>query len=200
MEFNQSRKPPSFRRRDGYDDSYRYQPSGRYHQQQRSYRVTSGVQSDSAPREEEDYWDRKPEYERDRDRKPEAQGGYVSEKKFSYASKLDRDSKLEKYYEQPVKSTPEIEVSPGEYLPLRGADETWRCIHVDFYMPCECIACESTIFCIQDAQFVLCPLCKTVCPMEGDKGVGLGFTVDDLAKWQQDIQYERKAMVKKNKY
>jgi hypothetical protein len=90
-----------------------------------------------------------------------------------------------------------IEVSPGEHLRLRGADETWRAIQVDFYMPCECMCCSLTIFCIQDAACVLCPECRVVSPMVGastgsDGGVGLGFTIEDLASWQEGIRISQK--------
>ena len=43
--------------------------------------------------------------------------------------------------------------------------------------------------CIMDANYVVCPSCKVVSPLEAgaDKdyhgGVGLGFTFEDLSKW-----------------
>jgi hypothetical protein len=85
-----------------------------------------------------------------------------------------------------------IEISPGVHVLLRGADETWKAIANDFYMPAECICCESTIFCIQDADYILCPDCRVVSCMEnppshGVGGVGLGFKYEDLARWQEDI-------------
>ena len=79
-----------------------------------------------------------------------------------------------------------IEVSPGHFFRLRGADETRRAIECDFYMPCECMSCRLTMFCIQDARLVLCPDCRVVSPMEGtvfegsDGGVGLGFKMEAL--------------------
>lgn len=49
-----------------------------------------------------------------------------------------------------------------------------------------------------DANYVLCPTCKVVSPMEGcaeggglDGGVGLGFTFDDLQQWQHEILLRR---------
>jgi hypothetical protein len=88
--------------------------------------------------------------------------------------------------------TKSIEISPGVYVRLRGADETWKAIANDFYMPVECICCESTIFCIQNADYVLCPDCRVVSRMDtpsshGMGGVGLGFKYEDLARWQEDI-------------
>lgn len=104
----------------------------------------------------------------------------------------------------PVKlavSKQQIEVAPGEWLPLRGAAETWAAVQSDFYMPTGCVCCQQTIFCIQDAAFVLCPQCKVVSPgfsdipMEG--GVGLGFTMEELAKWQTDIGRAQKEAAKR---
>jgi hypothetical protein len=92
----------------------------------------------------------------------------------------------------PRPSHPTIEISPGVHVRLRGADETWKAVENDFYMPAECICCESTIFCIQNADYVLCPDCRVVSRMEGLSshgmgGVGLGFKYEDLARWQEDI-------------
>jgi hypothetical protein len=88
-----------------------------------------------------------------------------------------------------------IEVYPGAFMRLRGADETWNAIKYDFYMPCMCICCNLTLFCIQDAIFVLCPACRSVSPLDGvildgyDGGVGLGFTIGELNKWQKGIAF-----------
>ena len=96
-----------------------------------------------------------------------------------------------------------IEVLPGQFLRLRGADETWRAIACDFYMPCACVCCSLTLFCVQDACFVLCPDCRVISPMEGiayeghEGGVGLGFTMEELAKWQEDLERERRVARKK---
>jgi hypothetical protein len=92
----------------------------------------------------------------------------------------------------PPPSQPTIEISPGVHVRLRGADETWKAVENDFYMPAECICCESTIFCIQNADYILCPDCRVVSRMEdlsshGMGGVGLGFKYEDLARWQDDI-------------
>jgi hypothetical protein len=85
-----------------------------------------------------------------------------------------------------------IEISPGVHVRLRGADETWKAVENDFYMPAECICCESTIFCIKNADYILCPNCRVVSRMEdlsshGMGGVGLGFKYEDLARWQESI-------------
>ena len=97
---------------------------------------------------------------------------------------------------QPVVDPPErmVEISPDVYVRLRGADETWACIEQDFYMPAVCFGCSAELCCIQDADFVLCPTCRVVSPMNGivdvdhcEGGVGLGFTFEELMKWQAEI-------------
>jgi hypothetical protein len=89
-----------------------------------------------------------------------------------------------------------IEVAPGEYMRLRGAQETWEAVQQDFYIPGTCICCQETLFCIQDALFVLCPICDAVSPSQQGKilisdrydgGVGLGFVIDELIQWQREI-------------
>lgn len=92
-----------------------------------------------------------------------------------------------------------IEVTPGQFMKLRGSEETWRAVCNDFYMPGECQVCNNTIFCIQDADYVLCPTCRVVSPMDqergsrnSDGGVGLGFTMKDLAAWQAEIAQSRR--------
>jgi hypothetical protein len=105
-----------------------------------------------------------------------------------------------------------IELSHGVYVRLRGAEETWDCIGRDLFMPCKCFGCSHELCCIQDADYVLCPKCRVVSPMdttsygsettnatdadtasttptesEHEGGVGLGFTFDDLLKWQVEI-------------
>jgi hypothetical protein len=108
-----------------------------------------------------------------------------------------------------------IEISPGVNVRLRGADETWDCIGRDFFMPCTCLGCSQELCCIQDATFVLCPACRVVSPMDNNTsccseetnetfsctatgsqhqgGVGLGFTFDNLMKWQAGIIQRRQS-------
>ena len=88
-----------------------------------------------------------------------------------------------------------IEIAPGLTERLRGADETWQVIENDFYLPTQCFVCMQAICCIMDATYVLCPVCKVVSPMENgcdNGGVGLGFTNDNLQKWQTEIILSRR--------
>jgi hypothetical protein len=104
-----------------------------------------------------------------------------------------------------------VEIAPGVLAPLRGSRETWRAIQRDDYRPTTCVVCgcgsahdTTTLFVIQDASYVLCPICRVVGPVDGDSddnvssaggassttsgggktgGVGLGFTHEDLVTW-----------------
>lgn len=89
-----------------------------------------------------------------------------------------------------------IEISLGTCARLRGAQETWRCIEKDRYCSATCLACALPIFCISDAEFVLCPGCQVISPLDlcsqegsgkDSDGVGLGFTIEDLQRWQSEI-------------
>lgn len=89
----------------------------------------------------------------------------------------------------------EIEVLPGQFMLLRGAEETWRAVHRDFFLPTQCSCCRETLFCIQDADYILCPTCRVVSPFPGRPsdsgdsggGVGLGFDLEQLGRWQGEI-------------
>lgn len=115
-----------------------------------------------------------------------------SDESSQYSRDLSRASMPPPSPRQQQASQSMIEISPGVHVRLRGADETWKAIEQDYYMPTECLCCQVTIFCIQNAEFVLCPDCRVVSRMEdsssqGMGGVGLGFKYEDLARWQADI-------------
>jgi hypothetical protein len=88
-------------------------------------------------------------------------------------------------------------VMPGQWVRLRGADETWNAIRRDYYEPCICIDCCNEMFCISDAWLVLCPRCRSISPLEDkvttarrEGGIGLGFTTDTLSEVQADAWRE----------
>lgn len=113
--------------------------------------------------------------------------------------------------DQSINGPAMIPIAPGVTARLRGADETWSCIERDCYSPTVCLACSLELCCIQDADFVICPVCKVVSPLEEggfasdvaavstlegssstsssatEQSVGLGFTLDDLGRWQFEI-------------
>jgi hypothetical protein len=106
---------------------------------------------------------------------------------------------------QPNKTTVSmIEVSPGHEVKLRGAAETWHAIQHDFYVPCVCLECDASLFCILDAWLVLCPHCRGLNPIglndnghcdyimattttNPNGGVGLGFTIETLMEAQASM-------------
>jgi hypothetical protein len=59
---------------------------------------------------------------------------------------------------------PTIEISPGKYLPLRGAKETMYAIQCGFCVTIPCIICSQPLICIANCELVLCPTCRIVSP------------------------------------
>lgn len=89
--------------------------------------------------------------------------------------------------------TVHVEIAPGVSVRLRGSQETKACIARDFYIPTMCTSCLlDPVFCIMDANYVVCPECRVVQPLEGGAdaeypgGVGLGFDADTLWQWQNE--------------
>jgi len=68
----------------------------------------------------------------------------------------------------------ELEIHPGLFLPLRGAMETVEAIKEGFTTRLACLACTANIICIADSEYVLCPVCKVVNPIEFNSGSGTG--------------------------
>jgi hypothetical protein len=96
-----------------------------------------------------------------------------------------------------------IQVTPGIQAVLRGSHETWEAIKTDFYVPCQCVVCNSTLFVIQDAAYVLCPRCFSIVPLEGEfinrtvSGIGMGFSIKGLMRWQLGFLSEDGALIDK---
>lgn len=97
----------------------------------------------------------------------------------------------------------ELEVSPGQYLPLYGSDETLDALEAGNLVPCHCISCTAPLYCIDCAAYVLCPACHVLSPVEarsmagvGTRSVGLGMSAREYHAWnhqQQQDQYLRYA-------
>lgn len=87
--------------------------------------------------------------------------------------------------------SPCVEIYPGFEQRLRLSAETEEAILTGFVRTSECCVCKLEISCIQDARFVLCPVCRTITPLgddvladhlyftpegtEASFGIGLGF-------------------------
>jgi hypothetical protein len=88
---------------------------------------------------------------------------------------------LHHHQQRSTTSTITIEVQPGLSLPLRGKDETLSAIANNFCTKVHCMACTMELTCIANAEYVLCPVCKSISPIENNHtapsfGVGLGST------------------------
>jgi hypothetical protein len=59
----------------------------------------------------------------------------------------------------------QVQISPGEYMPLRGAQETWEAINNGSSRIVDCVGCQSVLQCVSDCQLVICPDCKLVSPV-----------------------------------
>lgn len=85
----------------------------------------------------------------------------------------------------------ELEIQPGLFLPLRGSQESLQAVEQKFVARTSCMSCETKLLCIQDAEYVLCPLCKVVSPVLTNLGsssggsVGLGIQMNDPSAVQQ---------------
>lgn len=109
-----------------------------------------------------------------------------------YYSPRDNDNKKKPAAAPPPKNKPlYVKIAPGLTARLRRVQETYQCIARDFYIPTWCVVCNAGLFCIMDANYVLCPLCRTVgrledgADLEYDGGVGIGFTWEYLQQFQK---------------
>jgi hypothetical protein len=76
---------------------------------------------------------------------------------------------------------PNIEVSPGIMEPLRGAKETLEAADMGRIRRISCVCCTHQCYCIVDAKYMYCPVCRVLSPVEGGEwGVGMGFDLQDL--------------------
>jgi hypothetical protein len=82
----------------------------------------------------------------------------------------------------------EMEVSPGYYLRIRGAAETECAIQQGRVRPTVCSSCTCQLYCTMVAEYVICPTCREISPVDFKHnnslgqigGVGLGLTPENL--------------------
>ncbi|CAB9496430.1 expressed unknown protein [Seminavis robusta] len=87
-----------------------------------------------------------------------------------------------------------VQIYPGMYVPLRSAQETKVAIANDFYRSIPCWSCSTSMFCILDAAYVICPTCRVISPLEDGsdgrvmvrRGLGMGFTGKTLCEMKRD--------------
>jgi hypothetical protein len=77
----------------------------------------------------------------------------------------------------------EMEIAPGVFAVLRGSQETQNAIRDGDCVNMTCSWCAAKLLCISDAEYVVCPDCRVVSPLDlpGTRdvgGVGLGLRVE----------------------
>ena len=85
----------------------------------------------------------------------------------------------------------QVEISPGEYMPLRGSAETMSAIQSGHVTTVSCLACHTRLKCVADADLVICPDCRILSPLpEGkvyeDEYRASGSTAD--APWNEGFR------------
>ena len=125
-------------------------------------------------------------------KKPPNSGGSASSCSSVDSSVTDRDVEDVNDQQQTQFETFEIEVSPGVFMPMRGAEETELAIQSGMIQEMACFCCTTQLCCITTAEFVYCPICSVIGPIESSpsssssghgkqeevvkRGVGLGLT------------------------
>jgi hypothetical protein len=59
----------------------------------------------------------------------------------------------------------QVEVSPGQYMPLRMAKETIDAIENGSSKSVSCFACSACLQCVPDCKLIICPECRIMSPM-----------------------------------
>jgi len=79
----------------------------------------------------------------------------------------------------------ELEVSPGVFLPFRGAKETRVALANNLALESKCLDCAIKLISVSDCEYVVCPDCNMVNPIfdrpasiTNILGVGMGFKKD----------------------
>ena len=88
----------------------------------------------------------------------------------------------------------EMEISPGVYVPFRGAKETWHAVATQTTHELVCFDCSTDLVCINDCEYTVCPDCRVVNPVFSDHpvgkpfGVGMGFRKEWVVQKQKQLQ------------
>ncbi|CAB9521974.1 expressed unknown protein [Seminavis robusta] len=99
----------------------------------------------------------------------------------------------------------EMEISPGIYVPFRGAKETWQAVATHTTHELDCFDCGLALVCINDCEFTVCPDCRVVNPVFCEDpigkpfGVGMGFKKDWVVKKQHLRRMERERMAQEQR-
>lgn len=59
-----------------------------------------------------------------------------------------------------------VEIAPGHYMDLRGAEETAQAIESGRSARVMCFYCGADLQCVSDCELVICPDCRTMSPVK----------------------------------
>jgi hypothetical protein len=77
-----------------------------------------------------------------------------------------------------------IDVAPGFSAQLCGTEESLDALKKKLVAQTDCTNCETFLYCINTADMVLCPVCRSISPVDGESDnpiyekLGLGLTID----------------------
>jgi len=69
----------------------------------------------------------------------------------------------------------EVEVTPGVFKTLHGADYTQRCLERGRCIQTMCLVCDIHLACVDDCEGVICPQCFSISPVQGTVTGGAGY-------------------------
>lgn len=130
--------------------------------------------------------DRKPPFKDPRDES-------LPSKDLTVQSEMGLWRSRQKHPSNACETVKKIEIAPGQFMQLRGAQETYEAIKSDQFIPSTCFTCNKTVCCVDTATYVLCPDCRVVSPVkdtsyrERNPSVGLGFSLSDLSSMISDL-------------
>jgi hypothetical protein len=87
--------------------------------------------------------------------------GYISD----CSSNATPPSSSRRSVERELSPAVRVEVYPGEFLPLRGAKETFEAIERGHSKSVVCCACGLGLRCVADCELVICPECRIMSPV-----------------------------------
>lgn len=101
-----------------------------------------------------------------------------------------------------------IPISAELSVPLRGAAETWNAIRTAATTAVTCKGCHANLHVLEDAEYVVCPDCWTVGPVEykiggimlesdgssGSFGLALGVKADEVLEWVEEANSKQKSI------
>jgi len=84
-----------------------------------------------------------------------------------------------------------VEVTPGHFVPLRGADETLEALSEENVINTNCVFCDVALVVHAAASMIICPDCEMIAALEGDNVVdtsslGLGLRLETLQLSSED--------------